>query len=68
MSLLRRMLDAFTGVEDRAVNQIEGGGGWAHGLSASGYAVSAHLAENLSGAVACVNAVASGLATLPAYV
>lgn len=66
MSLLRRMLNAVAGTERRAVNQS----GFAHtpGLSAAGYAVSPHLAENLSAVLACISVVSSGLATLPAYV
>ena len=34
----------------------------------SGYAISATMAENLATVTACINAITSGLASLPAYV
>jgi HK97 family phage portal protein len=52
--------------EDRASQSFYGAGGYS--VSATGGAITPIAAENLATVLACVNAVATGLATLPACV
>jgi HK97 family phage portal protein len=52
--------------EQRAVQSFYGAGGYS--ISSTGAAITPTAAENLSTVLACVNAVATGLATLPACV
>ena len=71
-SILDR-LAAAVGYERRDMAGTMGlpfGGGWpgVAGLSSAGYAITPIAAENLSTTTACVNAIASALASLPAYV
>ena len=53
-------------VEERSTQSFYGVGGYA--VSGSGSPITPIAAENLSTVLACVNAIASGLATLPATV
>jgi HK97 family phage portal protein len=64
--LLSRLFGRGARTEQRSVQSFYGAG--AYTLSATGSAITPIAAENLSTVLACVNAVSTGLATLPACV
>jgi HK97 family phage portal protein len=66
MSFLSRILRRAPAPETRATQTFYGAGGYS--ISSAGMAITPTAAENLSTVTACVNAIATGLATLPACV
>jgi HK97 family phage portal protein len=67
MGIMQRLAGAL-GYERRGAGIGVDGWPTAGTISSAGYSVSASLAENLSTTTACVNAIASALASLPPFV